>query len=86
MMLGPDGLTRATIYAILNANYISASLKNWYKTLYTGTTGFVAHELILDCRNFKAEAVSLNQILQNGYGLRISCPNSLFSGTWYPDG
>ncbi len=56
MMLGPDGLTRATRYAILNANYISASLKDWYKTLYTGTTGFVAHELILDCRNFKAEA------------------------------
>jgi glycine dehydrogenase len=56
MMMGPDGLTKATIYAILNANYISASLKNWYKTLYTGTTGFVAHELILDCRNFKTEA------------------------------
>jgi len=56
MMLGSDGLTMATRYAILNANYISASLKNWYKTLYTGTSGFVAHELILDCRNFKAEA------------------------------
>jgi glycine dehydrogenase len=55
LMMGPDGLTMATKYAILNANYISASLKNWYKTLYTGTTGFVAHELILDCRNFKAE-------------------------------
>jgi glycine dehydrogenase len=56
MMLGPDGLTEATKYAILNANYISAALKNWYKTLYTGTNGFVAHEMILDCRNFKAEA------------------------------
>jgi len=56
MMLGSDGLTMSTRYAILNANYISASLKNWYKTLYTGTSGFVAHELILDCRNFKAEA------------------------------
>jgi len=56
MMMGPDGLTQATKYAILNANYISASLKDWYKTLYTGTTGFVAHELILDCRNFKTEA------------------------------
>ena len=31
-------------------------MKGWYKTLYTGTTGFVAHEMILDCRNFKAEA------------------------------
>jgi glycine dehydrogenase len=56
MMLGPDGLTEATKYAILNANYISAALKNLYKTLYTGTSGFVAHEMILDCRNFKAEA------------------------------
>ncbi len=56
MMMGPEGLTLATKYAILNANYIAASLKKWYKTLYTGTEGFVAHELILDCRNFKAEA------------------------------
>ncbi len=56
MMMGPDGLTLATKYAILNANYISASLKEWYKTLYTGVNGTVAHEMILDCRNFKAEA------------------------------
>ena len=56
MMMGSDGLTLATKYAILNANYIAASLKGWFKTLYTGTEGFVAHEMILDCRNFKAEA------------------------------
>ncbi|MCE5344688.1 MAG: aminomethyl-transferring glycine dehydrogenase [Bacteroidales bacterium] len=56
MMMGPVGLTQASKYAILNANYIAASLKGWYKTLYTGTEGFVAHEMILDCRNFKAEA------------------------------
>jgi glycine dehydrogenase len=56
MMMGPDGLTLATKYAILNANYIAASLKGWFKTLYTGTQGFVAHEMILDCRNFKSEA------------------------------
>jgi glycine dehydrogenase len=56
MMLGIEGLTRATKYALLNANYISAALKGWYQTLYKGTTGFVAHELILDCRNFKTEA------------------------------
>jgi len=55
MMMGPDGLTKATKLAILNANYISASLKNYFKTLYTGKTGFVAHELILDCRKFKTE-------------------------------
>ncbi len=56
MMMGSYGLTQATKVAILNANYIAASLKGWYKTLYTGTNGFVAHEMILDCRNFKAEA------------------------------
>jgi glycine dehydrogenase len=56
MMMGSDGLTLATKYAILNANYIAASLKGWFNTLYTGTKGFVAHEMILDCRNFKTEA------------------------------
>lgn len=56
MMMGPDGLTQATRYAILNANYIAAALKGFYKTLYTGTNGTVAHEMILDCRNFKTEA------------------------------
>ena len=56
MMMGSFGLTQATKYAILNANYIAASLKGWFKTLYTGTEGFVAHEMILDCRNFKTES------------------------------
>ena len=56
MMLGPDGLKKATEYAILNANYIAASLRDLYKILYTGTSGFVAHEMILDCRSFKTEA------------------------------
>lgn len=56
MMMGADGLKLATKIAILNANYIAAKLKGWFKTLYTGTEGFVAHEMILDCRNFRAEA------------------------------
>jgi glycine dehydrogenase len=56
MMMGPDGLTEATKYAILNSNYIAAALKGWYETLYTGTNGTVAHEMILDCRIFKTEA------------------------------
>jgi glycine dehydrogenase len=56
MMMGSFGLTQATKYAILNANYIAASLRGFFETLYTGTEGFVAHEMILDCRNFKPEA------------------------------
>jgi len=56
MMMGGEGLTMATKIAILNANYIASKLKGWFRTLYTGTEGFVAHEMILDCRHFKAEA------------------------------
>ena len=56
MMMGAEGLTLATKIAILNANYIAVKLKDWFKTLYTGTGGFVAHEMILDCRHLKAEA------------------------------
>ena len=52
-MLGGEGLTLATKFAILNANYLAARLKDYYKVLYTGKHGFVAHEMILDCRSFK---------------------------------
>ncbi len=53
VMMGGKGLTEATKYAILNANYIAASLKENFDVLYTGENGFVAHEMILDCRKFK---------------------------------
>lgn len=51
-LLGGNGLTEATKYAILTANYIKAKLEPHYKILYTGTNGRVAHELILDCNQF----------------------------------
>ncbi len=55
-MLGAEGLTESTRIAILNANYVASSLKEYYDILYSGTEGFVAHEMILDCRKFKAMA------------------------------
>ncbi len=55
-MLGGKGLTLATKYAILNANYITASLKDKYDLLFTGENGFVAHEMIFDCHKFKEMA------------------------------
>jgi glycine dehydrogenase len=55
-LLGKKGLTEATRIAILNANYLAAKLKPYFKILYTGTTGRVAHEMILECRNFKTLA------------------------------
>jgi len=55
-MMGGDGLTMAGKIAILNANYIAKSLNGYYDILYTGETGFVAHEMIVECRNFKPMA------------------------------
>ena len=52
-MLGGKGLTDATRYAILNANYLKVKLADHYPILYTGDEGMVAHEMILDCRGFK---------------------------------
>jgi len=52
-MMGADGLTEATKYAILNANYISKRLENYFPTLYR-SNGLVAHECILDLRAFHA--------------------------------
>ncbi|MFZ1787091.1 MAG: aminomethyl-transferring glycine dehydrogenase subunit GcvPB, partial [Saprospiraceae bacterium] len=53
-MLGSEGLTNATRFAILNANYIKARLEKEYSVLYTGSKGRAAHELIIDLRPFKA--------------------------------
>ncbi len=55
-MLGGDGLTMATKVAILNANYLAACLKEKFQVLYTNENGKVAHEMILDCREFKISA------------------------------
>lgn len=55
-MLGSEGLKRSTEMAILNANYMKTELEGSYPVLYSGTNGTVAHEMILDCREFKKTA------------------------------
>ena len=55
-MLGAEGLTDSTKYAILNANYIKERLAGSFDVLYSGENGRAAHEMILDCRPFKKEA------------------------------
>jgi glycine dehydrogenase len=55
-MMGGKGLAQATRMAILNANYIKESLKDHYPTLYSGANGRCAHEMILNCIEFKREA------------------------------
>ena len=55
-MMGADGLKSATEVAILNANYIAKRLAGYYPVLYTGKSGLVAHECIIDLRGFKKSA------------------------------
>ncbi len=55
-LMGADGLRHATEVAILSANYMAARLKDHYRIVYTGKTGRVAHEFILDLREFKKSA------------------------------
>jgi glycine dehydrogenase len=55
-MLGTVGLRESTEFAILNANYMRILLEDKFDVLYKGEDGFVAHEMILDCRGFKADS------------------------------
>ncbi len=55
-MLGADGLTNATKYAILNANYLKKKLEEHFPILYSGNNGRVGHEFIIDFRPFKKES------------------------------
>ena len=55
-MMGPEGLTLASQVAVLHANYMAKRLSDHYPVLYTGETGFVAHEFIADMRGFKGSA------------------------------
>ncbi len=52
-MLGEEGLRRVTELAIVNANYMSSALKDEFRTYYSGETGRVGHEMILDLTSFK---------------------------------
>ncbi|WP_370088317.1 aminomethyl-transferring glycine dehydrogenase [Ekhidna sp.] len=61
-MMGAEGLTNATKMAILNANYIAAKLKDHYPVLYANDKGRNAHELIIDCRDFKKSGIEVEDI------------------------
>jgi glycine dehydrogenase len=76
-MLGAEGLKQATEYAILNANYMMARLKDTYKILYTGTNGWIAHEMILDCNSF-AMAVSVGDIAKRLMDYGFHAPTVAF--------
>ncbi len=77
-MMGGAGLTEATKMAILNANYIKESLKDHYATLYSGANGRCAHEMILDCRDWKKEGVEVSDIAKRLMDYGFHAPTTSF--------
>jgi len=82
-MLGYRGLTNSTKVAILNANYIKERLEGHYSTLYTGEKGRAAHEMIIDCREFKNNGIEVVDIAKRlmDYGFHAPTVSFPVGGT-----
>ncbi len=82
-MLGAKGLKEATEYAILNANYIKERLDGHYSVLYAGEKGRAAHEMIIDCRPFKANGIEVTDIAKRlmDYGFHAPTVSFPVAGT-----
>ncbi len=82
-MLGNEGLTQSTRIAILNANYIKERLQDSYPILYTGEQGRAAHELIIDCRDFKEKGIEVSDIAKRlmDYGFHAPTVSFPVAGT-----
>ena len=82
-MLGEPGLRHSTEYAILNANYIKERLDGAYQCLYVGERGRAAHEMIIDCRPFKAKGIEVTDIAKRlmDYGFHAPTVSFPVAGT-----
>ncbi len=82
-MLGFKGLTNSTKNAILNANYIKERLQGHFDTLYTGEKGRAAHEMIIDCREFKQKGIEVVDIAKRlmDYGFHAPTVSFPVAGT-----
>ncbi|AXT19175.1 glycine dehydrogenase (aminomethyl-transferring) [Flavobacteriaceae bacterium AU392] len=82
-MLGAKGLTESTRVAILNANYIKERLSGHFEVLYSGEKGRAAHEMIVDCRPFKANGIEVTDIAKRlmDYGFHAPTVSFPVAGT-----
>ncbi len=82
-MMGPDGLTNATKAAILNANYIAKRLDPYFPVLFKGKHGLVAHECILDLRQWKRVGVEVEDVAKRlmDYGFHAPTVSWPVAGT-----
>jgi glycine dehydrogenase len=77
-MMGGDGLRRATEIAILNANYMAKRLAPHYAIVYAGTNGRVAHEFIVDCRDFKKVGIEAEDVAKRLMDYGFHAPTMSF--------
>ena len=77
LMLGAEGLTSATVHAILNANYLRARLQKYYKILYTGKNGMCGHEMIVDFSEFSLK-VSVGDVAKRLMDYGFHAPTVAF--------
>lgn len=82
-MLGAEGLKNSTIMAIVNANYMKTRLESKFSILYTGECGRAAHEMIVDCRMFKAKGIEVTDIAKRlmDYGFHAPTVSFPVAGT-----
>ncbi len=82
-MMGPDGLAEATRKAILSANYVAKRLDGPYKLVYRGRNGMVAHECILDMRQFRDVGIEVDDIAKRlmDYGFHAPTMSWPVAGT-----
>ncbi|MEP7079442.1 MAG: aminomethyl-transferring glycine dehydrogenase [Ginsengibacter sp.] len=82
-MLGEKGLKAATEYAILNANYMKAKLKENFKILFTGKGGTCAHEFIVDLRPYKSVGIEAEDVAKRlmDYGFHAPTLSFPVAGT-----
>ena len=82
-MMGAEGLTRATKTAILNANYMAKRLGTQYPILYSGPHGLVAHEFIVDLRQFKGAGITVDDVAKRlmDYGFHAPTMSFPVAGT-----
>jgi glycine dehydrogenase len=82
-MMGADGLKRASEIAILNANYIAKRLNPRFPVLFKGKRGLVAHECIIDLRQWKSAGIEVEDVAKRlmDYGFHAPTVSWPVAGT-----
>jgi glycine dehydrogenase len=82
-MMGPEGLKRASEVAILNANYIAKRLDSYFPVLFKGKHGLVAHECIVDLRQWKSAGIEVEDVAKRlmDYGFHAPTVSFPVAGT-----